>query len=914
MQNYQGPGRRPFPFVLGIILLTLLAFFLRAYRIDWQSLWVDENFTVILSAKDLASITQITSGDVHPPLYYYLVHFWLQLTGQSEFSLRFLSLVFSLLFVPLVFKLGSQLVNRRVGIIAAFLGAIGPFQVYYAQEARMYSLMVMLSLLSTYAMARVAGFGTISTQSVDGLWRVRSRWATVIVSSALLLYVHYFGALVLLFQSSVILLARIRQRGLVIRWCLSQVAVLALFSPWIPVMMRTYVTNDEEWRRFIPFLPMFQDTMVSLSLGESTEQALYLALASGFFLALLIGIAALAWRKRSRPLLLFLGLYMFQPILITYAMSHSKPVFGASRYLIFVAPAFYVLVSIGLVSLRDRWRPLFVALLSCLVLASGYSLGNNYFNDSFAKDDYRALARAIEASAKPEDGLVIMNGVVFDYYYKGSTPRIYLPQQYPLNQLQVIDSLNGFSRGKSRLWMLQWMYNGTDPDDFIFHQLEDHAQMLEDRSIRGLRYTLFKLDPEASFGAGIQRPLAVSFENGLSAVGYSLNSDRVAAGQTLNVTLYMKANAKLDQDYKVSLFLSDSRGYRWAQNDKSPTGYSMSRWRVGELVETRLPLTVPLGIPPGEYSLGAVIYSPTSLQPITVFDSRQTPMGTTLPLSVIRVGKGTLPYPLTSLGSSQRIDRDLAPGIRLLSYELDAGEVGQGGNINLSLYWQALSQPRSDYSVQIRLMDNSGNSVQEFSEAPNHGLYPTRQWSAGEIVRDIHTLQIGGATAPGKVTIDISLNPDGSQAAEIGSLVVKERPRSFTLPAIQKPGETDLGGSITFEGYALGGDPFRPGSKMSLTLYWKAKAGGLGNYAVFAHLLDSQNRIWGQSDGPPEGGNQPTSSWLAGQVITDLRQFSIKPDAPPGEYLLEIGMYDPATGARLKVANGEDRILLEKVE
>ncbi len=914
MQNSQGPGRWPFLFLPGLLLLTLLAFFLRVYRIDWQSLWVDENFTFIISAKDLSSITQITSTDVHPPLYYYLVHFWMQLTGQSEFSVRFLSLVFSLLFVPLVFKLGSQLVNRRVGIIAAFLAAIGPFQVYYAQEARMYSLMVLLSLLSTYAMVKIAGFGATSTQPVDGLWRVRSRWATIIVSSALLLYIHYFAALVLLFQSSVILLTRIQQRALVIRWCLSQVAVLALFAPWIPVMMRTYVTNDEDWRRFIPFLPMFQDTMVSLSLGESSERALYLTLASGFFLALLIGIAAMAWRKQSRPLLWFLGLYLFQPILITYALSYSKPVFGASRYLIFVAPAFYILVSYGLVSLRDRWKPLFVALLSCLVLASSYSLGNNYFNESFAKDDYRALAGLIETSTSPEDGLVIMNGLVFDYYYKGSTPKLYLPQQYPLNQAQVIDSLNGFSRGKSRLWMLQWVANGIDPDGFIFHQLEDHAQILEDRSIRGLRYTLFKLESEAPFGAGIQRPLAVSFENGISAVGYSLSRDQVAAGQSLNVTLYMKANAKLDQDYKVSLFLSDNLGFRWAQNDKSPTGYSMSRWRVGELVETRLNVPIPLGIPPGEYSLGALIYSPTTLQPIAVFDSRQAPLGTSLPLGAVRIGKGSLPYPLAAASGSQRIDEDLSPEIRLLSYDLEEAEVTQGGGVSLSLYWQALAQPTNDYSIHLILRDSSGAIAQQYDEPPHHGLYPTREWSAGEIVRDVHTLQIGGATTPGKLTLEASLDESGTRSVQIGSLVVKERPRNFTLPAVERPSETDLGGSITFKGYSLEGASFRPGGRIGLSLYWRAKAGDLGNYAVFAHLLDSQNRVWGQSDGPPEGGSQPTSGWIAGQIITDVRQFNIKPDAPPGRYVLEIGMYDPVNGARLKLPNGEDRILLHQIE
>ncbi|MDP2728328.1 MAG: glycosyltransferase family 39 protein, partial [Dehalococcoidia bacterium] len=140
-ERVQGPVSRPFLFISGILLLILLGFFLRLYRIDWQSLWVDENFTVFLSSQDVASITRITSGDVHPPLYYYLVHYWIALTGQSEFSLRFMSLFFSLLLVPLTFKTASLLMNRNIGLLAASLMAIAPFQVYYGQEARMYSLL-----------------------------------------------------------------------------------------------------------------------------------------------------------------------------------------------------------------------------------------------------------------------------------------------------------------------------------------------------------------------------------------------------------------------------------------------------------------------------------------------------------------------------------------------------------------------------------------------------------------------------------------------------------------------------------------------------------------------------------------------------------------------------------------------------
>ena len=88
------------------------------------------------------------------------------------------------------------------------------------------------------------------------------------------------------------------------------------------------------------------------------------------------------------------------------------------------------------------------------------------------------------------------------------------------------------------------------------------------------------------------------------------------------------------------------------------------------------------------------------------------------------------------------------------------------------------------------------------------------------------------------------------------------------------------------------------------------------SYTVFVHLIDGGNRIWGQRDSVPGNGTLPTTGWVEGEVIADEYEFTIKPDAPPGEYLIEVGMYDPQTGHRLPVLGGprpEDRILLNEV-
>ncbi|HID86044.1 MAG TPA: hypothetical protein EYP55_01535 [Anaerolineae bacterium] len=103
---------------------------------------------------------------------------------------------------------------------------------------------------------------------------------------------------------------------------------------------------------------------------------------------------------------------------------------------------------------------------------------------------------------------------------------------------------------------------------------------------------------------------------------------------------------------------------------------------------------------------------------------------------------------------------------------------------------------------------------------------------------------------------------------------------------------------------------------LRLTLYWQAQKEMEASYKVFTHLLDENSRLWGQKDDIPCKGRHPTTEWLPGEVVVDEYEIAVKPDAPSGEYVLEVGMYDAATGERLPVyINGQrspgDRVLLE---
>lgn len=123
--------------------------------------------------------------------------------------------------------------------------------------------------------------------------------------------------------------------------------------------------------------------------------------------------------------------------------------------------------------------------------------------------------------------------------------------------------------------------------------------------------------------------------------------------------------------------------------------------------------------------------------------------------------------------------------------------------------------------------------------------------------------------------------------------------------AVQHPLHLNLGGQIELLGYDPSADQVGPGSTLELTLYWHALTELEEDYTVFTHLLGesynlaSGNFLWGQKDNMPLDGTYPTSRWLENEVIVDRYAIPIQPDAPPGLYRIEVGMYLLKTGQRL---------------
>ncbi|MCB0208392.1 MAG: glycosyltransferase family 39 protein [Anaerolineae bacterium] len=159
---------------------------LRWACIGSSSLWYDETFSTLTARLSLAQILANAPHGVHPPGYYLLLHFWLAL-GDNEVAVRSLSALFSVGAIGLIYGFANWLFDEPTAAVAAVAMAIAPFQVYFAQEVRMYSLIVLLAIaimwLFLYAVV------------ADKAWLA---WIGYIFVAAFGLYVHYFTAFLLI--------------------------------------------------------------------------------------------------------------------------------------------------------------------------------------------------------------------------------------------------------------------------------------------------------------------------------------------------------------------------------------------------------------------------------------------------------------------------------------------------------------------------------------------------------------------------------------------------------------------------------------------------------------------------------------------------------------------------------------------
>lgn len=356
-----------------------------------SELWLDEALSVNIARLPAGDMLTALRHDGHPPLYYFLLHWWMEIFGDGDFSTRAISGVFSVGALAAIWSLARRLGGPSVGWAATLLLASSPFAVRYATEARMYALLVLLTLLGGMALHRAL--------ERPSPWRL----AGVALATGALSLTHYWALyLIVVTAGGLVVFWRRSQRPVAARRTLFAMGLgLLLFLPWLPSFLYQVAHTGTPWS--IPGTWSAVAAAVSAFAGGVNNAGVGLSL-------LFFGLAGLAvfGRRmegnrieldlRPAPLPFALAVLVFGTLTLAIAVGL---VFGSaytSRYASVVVGPFLVLIALGTsVFSSTRVR---IGVVSAAVV---FGLGGNLTNIFFQRTQAGEIAEVIERRGEPGD-------------------------------------------------------------------------------------------------------------------------------------------------------------------------------------------------------------------------------------------------------------------------------------------------------------------------------------------------------------------------------------------------------------------------------------------------------------------------------------------------------------------------------
>lgn len=406
--------------------LVALAFALRAPNLG-RAYWIDEGISVGISSHHAGQIPSLLTRDGSPPLFYFLLHYWMALFGRSEIATHFLPLLISLATVPLAYWSGSTLFSRRAGRWAAALMATNPFLTWYSTETRMYTLVVVLVTVGLTFAVRAA--------------RDRRRRDAVmaVLAYTALLYTHNWGIYTTGATVAVIAARALKQgdRKLARQAIICGGAAAALWLPWFPYFIDQARLTAAPWA-------------VRPNIGNFfADQAFVLGGTLNFLIAPLLAFGAWFTRavrskgdSRMAGSLCAVGLLTG---IIGFLGAELEPSWTVRYLAVIIAPL--LLASAGAMASSVNGRRVLTA--TCAVLAGWSFIGSLLPNPSapYAKSNVAAVARAASPQLTAGDVVVVTQteqlAVLYHYLPKGL---VYVTPTGPVRDPSVVDWRNIVSR------------------------------------------------------------------------------------------------------------------------------------------------------------------------------------------------------------------------------------------------------------------------------------------------------------------------------------------------------------------------------------------------------------------------------------------------------------------------------------
>lgn len=905
----------------GLILLIAAALLLRLLRLAWQPLWWDEGYSIYFATEPVSRMFWLTAHDIHPPLYYSLLHGWLLLFQSAQPAIaRLFSVAVGLLALPALAWLARTLfpTRRRLPLLAVVLLACSPFHLFYSQEIRMYGLAMLLSIVSTAFFWQLIGTAEQKTFKFGP-------WLGYILSAALALYTLYY--LALLFLAHFVWAGwRFRQRWRGFLPLLSaDVTSAILYLPWViyagpkliqyvgakvrsdndtPLTLSNYLT-----RHLLAFtaghLPAPNTLLGSLSLG-------------GIIAILLLLIAHLLFRRstsseRITPSVTgaapysALWTFLLLPMTLAFLLNLRFPFFpeGGERLLLFVLPYFLLLVAAAIDACWQTWVLGHLALAGFLISgASGFWLF--YTTPRYVAHDYRPLIQQVVQQGTDADTVL----AIFPWeigYWRAYAPADGLQLKHGPHPLLVAEGALTWgpllqraidqSLAQGTLWFPEPLSFGSTLPGEIEHYVAAHAVNLANHWYS----TTTRLTAWHNLSVAQVETRAANF-GPVRLVGVGVSARQVAsANEPLAVTLAWQVDQP-NPTYGVTVRLADQAGRIWAYRDYAPLG-SLSPFTNTKQMVDQVGFITPVGLPPATYQLvvGVVDNHKQLLQRQDVEAGSDAHIA---PITAISVTQPLQPLPAFRAPVQIPLARPFATeGIAMLGYTgyTPGEELMAGTTLDLALFLQNQTTMPPNRQFYVSLLDKNGAGVAGW-QGWSLPTYPMTAWPVGALVQAPVTFDLPATLTSGRYQLIAGLlNPENgakSAAASLGQVQVYQRAANTTQPALQHP----LNPPVQFGTHArlLGYDLVQKDQKLQLRLHWQVLQTLFPAHHIFVHLDQTDGHTLAQADDPPvtQAGPAPTGSWRPGEYLTTLHEIQL-PASVPADTSLKVGLYVPSSGQRL---------------
>ncbi|MBC8170101.1 MAG: hypothetical protein H7X77_00445 [Anaerolineae bacterium] len=403
--------------------------------------------------------------------------------------------------------------------------------------------------------------------------------------------------------------------------------------------------------------------------------------------------------------------------------------------------------------------------------------------------------------------------------------------------------------------------------------------------------------------AGIQVTHEVNFANTIKLLGYDLPVEQGISGETIPLAFYWQlAGAEIETDYAVVVTLRSAYGNSYnSQVNILPGGLATRHWEPGYYIQDRVDLSIPHGTPPGSYTLEVSLYDPQTNRSLDIMNAAGNPEGVTTEFQTITILPPLKPVAPQKVPVEVLLNYNFLPNIELIGLNRLSETAAVGQEFELNWVWHAAPEGggnslKLDMKLQWRQNDRTmGETIM-----PIKAIEGVMGLGHGETLRGIHQLYVPGSLETGEYQVWVSYL--GTQSFEIGTMTIIAPERNFELPEMQYQSEATWQNEIGLAGYNIAEDG-------TLTLYWQTERPLYQSLNVFVHVVNDEEIIVEQSAGIPANYTRPTTGWAVDEVITDT--VSVKYPSDAG-LEVRVGWFDPITGERVKLKNGDEFVILTK--